>query len=432
MNNATRRRHPWSAQAGFTLVELMVAMGLAVLVLGFIFAIHFQTSTSLRAYVKLGTHYDQLVAARNLIATNVRSAGRHLPPRGLKIAAARDTGNLVGFVNCEPRTVASLFVGDCALAGTSRVLPAVGVRNGGPTSTIEAQDELFILRGQEAGARATRTGNVLTFLPADIARVTTADGLLALVSIDRSAGCLVGVTPGPSANDLSIVAADQPFATSHCPLGPSVDGVVVNVDWFSLGAGDELRHAKTWSELLASQGETVGVGFTNLQFAMRFFETSDGVACATCDVDGDGDVKRDWYAANQRPIALNNDLTNLRPTGASHSRPADGYPIAVGITVEHRTGEIRLVKTEATEPLGQFRASGPGSNFHHHHGDFWMTGCPASGPNPCGVNLITSTNPHYVPGLNLDPDNNAVNDGLHFIFGATTSVVSLRSAGGAM
>ena len=71
-------------QAGFTLIELMVAVALSGIVIGFVFQIHNQMVGALRGQANLSEVVETVTAAREMMSRELRLAGMGFPPAGVQ------------------------------------------------------------------------------------------------------------------------------------------------------------------------------------------------------------------------------------------------------------------------------------------------------------------------------------------------------------
>lgn len=439
------------SQRGLTLLELVVAMGLAVLVMTMVFGIHYQTSQALRGIAKMSEHTDGLVAARELVGGDIRTAGSYLPTQGLRVSrqlGGANSPNLAKFITCQPGVVSGMATGQCEsfITSTYNMLGVVTVRNG-TASGNDTADQILTLRGvgePVAGYPTTSPTAPLVFQDAvRAAKLATAE-MIAVVAGDGDIGCLIKpgnigtaagltlVTNPANYNVGSAVSISWDTAATEnvglnmpsqvCPwTQPAVQVIAVEVTGYFLATNDRyLQRISNWTQAKSGLGaEAIGADFTNLQFSVRYYEFSDNVG----DVDVDGDTHRDWYGANQQGTA--NTLATLQLTPGGPGRPADGIPIAVGVTIERRSTKIAGVNSTATPVLSRVGpANAPGQLFNNPFGDF------------ASVDLTSTGLTRYISERNvtvfLDPDRNGQNDGLPYIYQATSSVVAMRNSGGAL
>jgi prepilin-type N-terminal cleavage/methylation domain-containing protein len=444
-------RTAWQSQRGVTLLELVVAMALALLVMAMVFGIHYQTSQSLRGIAKMSEHTDGLVAARELISGDIRTAGSYLPTQGLRVSKALGTAgsaNLSKFIKCQPAIVNGVPNGLCQdlINSTYAVLPVVSVRNGFAT-VADVSDQILTVRGVGEPVQGYPTTTPLTplvFQDAARAAALANAEMLAVVAADGDIGCLV--KPGAIGAAGGLVLVTNPanynpatavslgldsvalenagllLPATVCPWSqPAVQVIPVEVTGYFLPANDRyLQRMSTWAQAKTGvNAEAIGADFTTLQFAVRYYESSDNVE----DADVDGDSHRDWYGANQQPN--NNTLSDLRTVVAGPGRPADGIPIAVGVTVERRSTKISGIATTETPLLSRVGAPNmPGQFYNNALAD-------GASINLTTTGLTRYTSERNVPNY-LDPDRNGQNDGLPYIYQTTTSVVAMRNAGGAL
>jgi hypothetical protein len=121
--------------------------------------------------------------------------------------------------------------------------------------------------------------------------------------------------------------------------------------------------------------QPIGIGFTNFQVAVRYFEVGD-----TTDADGDLDPERDWYSG-----------AAMEPFHAG--RPASDVVLQVGFSIEGRNlRKMDAVSSSASpgfvDPAADFIDNNPLGN--------WGDECPGKQYDPCGVaDLATTTHPRY-------------------------------------
>lgn len=439
------------SQRGVTLLELVVAMALALLVMAMVFGIHYQTSQSLRGIAKMSEHTDGLVAARELISGDIRTAGSYLPTQGLRVSknlGNAGSTNLLKFIKCQPAVVNGVPNGLCQdlSSATYGVLPVVSVRNGF-SAAPDVSDQILTVRGvgEPVQGYPTTTAMIpLVFQDAARAATLASAEMLAVVAADGDIGCLIKPGVIGTAGGLVLVTnpANYNVATAVslslnsvapenvglalpatvCPWSqPAVQVIPVEVTGYFLPANDRyLQRISTWAQAKTGLNtEAIGADFTTLQFAVRYYEVSDNAE----DADVDGDSHRDWYGANQQ--ANNNTLSDLRTVVAGPGRPADGIPIAVGVTVERRSTKISGIATTATPLLSRVgAANAPGQLYNNALADGVSIDLTTTG-------LSRYTSERNVPNY-LDPDRNGQNDGLPYVYQTTTSVVAMRNAGGAL
>jgi Tfp pilus assembly protein PilW len=457
-------------QRGLTLIELVIAMAMAVLVMGMVFGIHYQTSQALRATAKFGEHTDGLIAARELIASDARMAGSYLPTQGLRVSTAfggANAPNFVNFVQCQPGYASNAFTSACEATGAQiyKILPSVSVRNGDRLGADPNADQMMIIRGTGepiTGYPTTSTVQPLVFVANDLPMLNyyfndnnpnpsnryNNQGMFAVVKDDGDIGCLIKASSvSTTANALTLVTQPPGYVATNarsllldaaaientgmtsavCPwTQPTVRVVPVEVTTYYLSGANEryLARSSTWAQAKTGAGDVIGADFTNLQFAVQFYESSD--ATQNADASADGDTRHDWYSANQQVGATNNTLTNIRQTVGGTGRPADGVPVAVGITVERRTPKVSQIRTDVSPVLARVgAANAPGQYFNNPYGD----------ATPFDLTVVNAPL-RYISerGISnyLDQDNNGVNDGVPYVYQVSSTVIAMRNAGGAL
>lgn len=378
-----------NSQSGMTLVELMVALVISSIVVFFLFSIQTRMSRAYQGQSTVSEINQNLRAAKQMLVNDVRMAGYGLgDPTALGVATAVDVTH----------RITGLTVYNDAYADGSdsfRVLYA------DPTvKTLVAP----------AGGLDATLGRAIT-LGASALSV----GEPALL-VAESAGCLVGVT-GTSAGEVLFNPGTGPYnegpANAHCQNvlsaynnGESVAVVRVVVRTYRIDpnrlvegylqmspSGDVLPIPGDWIDM--------GVGFTNLQVASRFFEEGDLV-----DADGDGDLERDWYSGD-----------NQLPVDPSGVRPANAVLSQFSLSIEGRSpygtrGAAASAATPAFVDLG---------NVDHNALGDWGQACTNSATNPCGLDLANT------------PDSSRT--GIYeryvgeYIYRYTSSLIDLRNMG---
>lgn len=230
-----------------------------------------------------------------------------------------------------------------------------------------------------------------------------------IVIATQTAACLVSVT----AIDATKIyfGADAPFnpssATQCAVVDASVSGgqiasvqtVVIHsyrIDPTRPTAG--YLQMSPSGEIIADDWVDMGVGFTNLQIASRYFEAGDGV-----DVDGDGDPLRDWYSTDNQ---ANPDPSFIRPITATL--------IQVSLSIEGR-GAYGTVGASSSQTTPAFVDMGNVDN--NPIGD-WGQVCAGAATSPCGIHL----------SVTADASRPARYRGEH-VYRYTRSTIDLRNLG---
>ena len=279
-------------QRGVTLVELMITMVIALLMMGLVFTLYVRMSTAYRAEV---------------VKTELQQVARSCPGR-----MANDV-RLAGYTLSRFRIATGAFG-----AAVTDDLPPVMIENDADGWGPDLVRVYY--------ADPTAQANVTDMAP-DRASVTVDDNgqfevgdLVALVApnlvvpgdgaasfMDFQA-CVVRLTDAPD-DTLEFIAdaAGLPYnnaGNTHCgaiaeAVGASrpVQALLFHGRAYRIDPDPGRRALGVYQmspsgELEADDWVDMGLGFTDLQVASRYFEASDGV-----DVDEDGDPEHDWYSA---------------------------------------------------------------------------------------------------------------------------------------
>lgn len=290
-------------QAGFTLIELMIAMIVASILIAMSFSIYTRMSVAYRAQQDVSELQQTLRAAKMKLSKDIRAAG-YLIPNGFE----RNNGGVAEHVD-------SLIVTNNTDLGDNTF------------STDEIRvyyadaDAIAVIQSRLSGTEVTvddggdfDVGDLVVFTrPNYIASPTT--GAANIITYDA---CLVRITAiaGTTPATVTFGTTGAPFnsaANTHCS-----DASILNFSDMILRApvmyrfvGRAYRIEPTLANrrtgilqmspsggLIANDWQIMGVGFTNLQLAVRYFEDADAV-----DADGDTDPTRDWYSGSVLPVA---------------------------------------------------------------------------------------------------------------------------------
>jgi prepilin-type N-terminal cleavage/methylation domain-containing protein len=330
-----------AGQAGLTLIELMIAVVVSSILMGFVLGISAQVSSGYRQQSKVTDLSQTLRAAREAIAADARRAGYR---------------------------ITRLRTGTGAFGSTVTTdLPPVMVDNG---DTANAPDLVrFFYADGAAGARVQSIDADLESVLVDDATGFVAGDLVVLTApmlVDVTGtrvaewdACAVVIT-GVGGATVELAGAQAPWNqpnNPHCdvPAAAVTGGEVVlhrlvarayRIDQ-SRGTEGILQLSPS-AGLVAGDWVDLGEGFTDLQLATRFFEDGD-----TADVDGDGDQERDWYAGEAQEWQ---DITAVRPPNA--------IPIELSIGV---AGRMRLTTGARSDTTPGFED--PGSPLYNPVGD---------------------------------------------------------------
>ncbi len=275
---------------GFTLIELMIALTISALMVGMILSIFTRMSTAYRTQQYVADLQRRLTAAHEVVQRDIRQAGFAMPD-GVMLPAG-----VLGTV----------------------IHPAVEIRDGGTQP-----DELHVFYADPSvQARVLTTlGPTVTqfqvdsvdrFQPGDLVLLSsygTRDLASGLTVTDYHA-CVVQI--GAIAAPLVILSTVAPW------------GSLTNAQCIDVGAGgqpvmayrfvahgyriDPNRRDLGVLQLSPSGGllddwQDLGIGFTDLQVASRWYEGEDDVVGGPKTVDTDDldtDPERDWYSGGNQ------------------------------------------------------------------------------------------------------------------------------------
>lgn len=288
-------------QRGFTLIELMIAMVVSSLLVGFVFAIQNRMSLAYRSQSSVSEVQQVVRMAKDLIVRDTRAAG-YLMPLGLQVsgpvlaANPHIAGNPVSplMVRNDPDGAGPdsihLFYADPS-AATKIIAPLITDPPGNPTEALVSNDSIF----------NDALGNFVPSLGIIVAPPNAAG------VYDKT--CLIRLT-GASAGMLTFDASASgiPYNTAtndHCAFGGSsinVNGSMIYRVIAHAYRIDPTRRDAGVLQMSNSGGlqndwTDIGFGFTDLQVTRRYFEQTD----SNGDLDLDGSVQADWYSGSVLP-----------------------------------------------------------------------------------------------------------------------------------
>ena len=310
------------SERGFTLIELMVAMTVGAIIVGFAFLVSTNITAGFREQNRASAAIQTVRNVSAVMSADLRQAG-YLVANGFRTAAW----------------------------GTpAAVVPAFSVVNNADGTGPDQFDVYYA--DSSAGGRVT----AIDLLATQFADVDGADGLLVGdlavlvngdVDIDGDGNvfgtytaCVVQVTgiddgdpdrvhfddSAPPVNTVDNVHCAD-VVTAHAADGASADTLLYRFIGRSYRIDPTRKEmsvlqASPSGRLVANDWADIAVGVTTIQVATQFYEAADAVN----DPDADGDPRRDWYSAEAQE---NPDTTLTRPVGAVPSR--------VTLTIEART-----------------------------------------------------------------------------------------------
>jgi prepilin-type N-terminal cleavage/methylation domain-containing protein len=325
-----------SPQRGFTLVELMIAVSLSGIVVAMVFQIHLQLVDAFDGQVAVSEVVDRVTAGRSVIVREARMAGVGMPASGITAPDgsrwdAIEVDNDVDGTGVDQLTIRRV-------EGTVYTV----ANNAGIFAVANAADEGF----------AVGEAIVITTYAVD-------SGCAAIPSAVDNTHVTVSWVANPSCAALS--------AASTLVIG-RLSQVAFRLDPDEPDEGILERSATAGA---SDDWEPYGLGFSNLQFAIRMSETADPT-----DADGDGNAALDWYSGDNQEAA-----------SAGTARPASGVALQLGISIEARNiGRVGGAVSVATLPLTD--VASPENNAL---GD-WGQDCPHNTVmDPCGADLMNTS-----------------------------------------
>ncbi len=362
------------SQAGTTLVELMIAMIISSIVVFFLFTIQSRMSQAYNGQGTVSEITQNLQAARQMLVRDIRMAGYGLGDGSATAIPAFDPTATVdgdGFISLPGFAVNNDANGDGN--DSFRLLFA------------NVDEDIFITGHSPQSLPGPAVGGNIWF---DYDTPDGSDPGFAVgdtvVISGISDSCIISIT------SIVLAAKRVNFANSgafnnvrnlHCNnalLGNSIKVSRLQNRSYRI---DPIRKAEGYlqmspsGEMVANDWVDMGVGFTNLQIASRYYEKDD----TTIDSDGDGDQKRDWYSSGNQ--------ATVDPTVGPSKRPDNAVLLQVSLSLEGRgafgsKGSVPSITTPA------FMDPDPAFLEHNSIGDWGQTCATApAGQNPCGIHL---------------------------------------------
>ncbi len=313
MNRGQARR-----ERGFTLVEIMIALLISAMLVGVTLSIFSRMSLAFRTQQNVGDLQQVLSAAQAQLSRDLRQAGFGIPD---------------GF----------FFSGDQVLYAPLQI--ENNADGFGPDLIkIYAADPSAQARVTALTATQVTVDDVDWFEPNDVAVIVGYDGGLQNSKIFTA--CIVqidAVYPGsPGTIDLNQAGVYGTAAHAHC------DGIRPNIGVGSYTTMiyrfrarayriDPTRRNLAVLQVSTSGGirpddwQDLGVGFTDLQVASRWYEEGNDLAAD----DGDPDPAREWYSGEQQELLS----LPLQASGAPYLLP-QSYVDPLGRQIRYQPAPI--------------------------------------------------------------------------------------------
>ena len=341
-----------AAERGLTIVELMVAMMVASILVVFLLGVKTQLAQAFRGQTVASDVGSSLRMAAGVMRRDLAHAGYLLP--GGRVEVAPD-------VNVD------------------RLLQGLSVRNNVDGT---GNDELYILYANDG--RLAFIDDFQNNVQIDIEDTSGWDEQQLVILGAPSAACLVMINdandnflninpressrpfndpgfanePNPHCDNLQAALQDGEPTLIYSFTGR---GYRIDPERPELGVLQMSRSAG----LLGDDWIDVGVGFTNMQVAVRYYEEGHAV-----DLDGSGDPERNWFSGD-----------NLE------NPPEDAKPIAISVSLEARSpGNVSGPPSAATPAFIDLDRP-----EHNPFGD-WGQACPGAELDPCGIDLANTAN----------------------------------------
>lgn len=290
-------------QRGFTLIELMIAMVVSSLLVGFVFAIQNRMSLAYRSQSSVSEVQQVVRMAKDLIVRDTRAAG-YLMPHGFQVSPLVLSGNPLLTSPVSPLMVRNnpdgtgpdsihLFYADPS-ASTEITGPVVN-----PTEALVKDADIF-------------NGVSSVFQP----------GLAIIVGPPNAAGvydktCLIKLT-GTAPNLLTFDTSGAPYNTAtndHCEFGGSSINTTGSMIYWVIAHAYRIDPSRMDAGVLQMSRSggleddwiDIGFGFTDLQIARRYLEQTDSDG----DLDLDGNAQADWYSTDAVSPPLTARLTEV-------------------------------------------------------------------------------------------------------------------------
>lgn len=367
MTTAGRR----GRQRGFTLIELMIALTISALLVAMILSIFTRMSTAFRTQQAVAELQRTLTAGQDVIQRDVRQAGFQL------LDGFRVSGTPMVHAPVELRDNASGFGPDelhvfyADATAQARVDTALNTVAADPFVTFAvdnrdrfAPDDLVVITNRDRGLVGTAPNQlVVIHSRACVGQILAITGTAPATITLRTDGDW----GEPDNNQCDDVRLNHATATPRNTMVYRfvARGYRIDATRRSLGV---LQQSPSGG-LRPNDWQDMGLGFTDLQVASRWYEGEDLTARATTDTpDLDTDPLLDWYSgADQNTLtATTNIFTESRPLLTE---------LRVTLVVRTR-GKLQSVGTAKTPALTD--PARPDNNDLGNRGAVTLDGVPDS------------------------------------------------------
>jgi len=310
---ARGRRH----RAGFTIIELMISLVISSLLVGMILSIFTRMSTAYRTQQHVAELQQVLTAAQGVIQRDVRQAGFQLPD-GFRTVGATGVHAAVEISdNASGLGPDELHVFSADPSAVARVVGFNSTDLADPFTqfTVDNQDrfqtnDLVVIANSRPDV--TSDGIVTVRFEACVAQLQQVAGPTFIVRTGGSwgdgANAQCNLVRSKHATTTPTTTMVYRFKARGYRIDPARRDLAV------------LQMSPSGG-LLANDWQDLGIGFTDLQVASRWYESEDVTARATTDTpDPDTDPIRDWYSGADQaalsaftPTVGNAALSGQRP-----------------------------------------------------------------------------------------------------------------------
>lgn len=335
---SARERARRRGERGLTLIELMIAVVVGSILVGFVFDIHSRMTSAFRAQNNIGSLQQGIRAANELLARDIRQAGFMMPDGAFVSSAFPDTGTTPGLVDSSSGNNVvrglTVFNNPDGGADTEMQPDRVHVFYADPDPTRQA-----VVVGA-INSTSVGVNNSSIFQIDELVLFVTQDSTLHphplggnLPMVTKYFTCLVKITDvlgggfSVSGHDeIHFDSSAAPFNTAtndHCfipnqtaivdpatvgPDDPKTQLFRLHARSYRIDAGDPLVAPLQVSPTsgLLDDWTPMGIGFVDLQITQRFVEEVSDLA----DPDGDLNPRMDWYSAGG-PFPVNSHLTQV-------------------------------------------------------------------------------------------------------------------------
>jgi prepilin-type N-terminal cleavage/methylation domain-containing protein len=388
-------RAPRLRERGFTLIELMVALLVSTVLVGLVMSIYMRMSLAYRTQQQVSELQQVLQAAQMLIQRDIRQSGFQMS-QGFRIASAPTLMQPpVQIINSAagPDELRIYYADADAQARVTAKAPAspvVGVTSltVDEASQFQVGDKIALVHVNRTGLPNPR-GTVDNSIPTSPV-YRDADGSI-IANIAQYDTCVLLITdltnnpaPIPDTVTVSQVAPWGMASNTHCAAASVIGtgtnestmiylfvGSAYRIDPSLVVARRQLAvlQRSPTGGLVANDWQDLGIGFTDLQVASRWFDnvpttTPPGGACdqqltdaanTTDTADSDTDVRREWYSGAMQATLTTPYEPLICPTTGPLPYPMPQRAIMTEVSISLALRTSRPVEGIASSTTPAFR-----------------------------------------------------------------------------